>query len=80
MNSICGTPSDDWPQLLLLSKSVVEDIEGEDLAQGVEGLALLVVRLHRAEGLVELEGQLRQEQVQHWLANTSHLPGPQLVQ
>ena len=80
MNSICGTPRYDWPQLFLLSESVVEDVEGEDLAQGVEGLALLVVRLHRADGLVELEGQLGQEEVQHWLANTSNLLGPQLVQ
>ena len=64
----------------MLSQGVVEDVEGEVVPQGVEGLALLVIRLHRADSLVELQGQLGEEQVQHWLANPRHLPGLELVQ
>ena len=64
----------------MLSQSVVEDVEGEVVPQGVEGLALLVIRLHRADSLVELQGQLGEEQVEHWLANSLHLPGLELVQ
>ena len=64
----------------MLSQSVVEDVEGEVVPQGVECLALLVIRLHRADSLVELQGQLGEEQVQHRLANPRHLPGLELVQ
>ena len=64
----------------MLSERVVEYFQSEGGVQGVEGLALLIIRLHRADSLVELQGQLGQEEVQDWLTNPLHLPGVELIQ